>query len=205
MSNGYLKYYKPSVLIGLVAFLGIAIYFAKDYWHLSVSVVGIISLILLAIDNWLWKTKLFSWMFWVDNFSGRYEGFLEYEYRDEYCNVKKGKLKHVKIVHQSGGKISVFSFTIKEDNTPSSLSESKGMFVEKMNGEKHYQLIYTYLNDGNSELKFPPHYGTEIIKFIRNGKTKELSGRYFTERLPFSTKGKFLELKWVSNNQSHDF
>jgi len=205
MSNGYLRYYKPSVLIGLLAFLGIAIYFAKDYLHLSVSIVSIISLILLAIDFWLWKTLLFSWMFWVDDFSGRYEGFLEYEYRDEYCNVKKGKLSHVKIIHQSGSKITIFSFTKYDDKKASSLSENIGMYVEKMNGEKHYQLTYTYLNNGNGDLKYPHHSGTDVIKFIRKGKEKQLSGRYYTERVPFSTRGKYLELNWVSNDQTHDF
>jgi hypothetical protein len=203
MNNGFFKYYKSGVLIALIAFLGISLFFAKDYWGLSISIISVISAFLIVIDKWLWKTKAFSWMFWVENFSGRYEGELQYEYRDENCVVQKGVLKHIKIIHQSGSKISIFSFTIKKDGSPSSLSENKGMYVEKINGDKHYQFIYTYLNDGNSELT--THYGTEILKFIRKDDKKILSGRYYTERLPFSTKGTFLNLNWVSNDQEHDF
>jgi hypothetical protein len=205
MHNGYLQYYKPKVIIGLVVVLAVLIFLAKDYWQLSISIIGIITLILFFIDQWLWKKKLFSLMFWTDNFSGRYEGFIEYEYRDENCEIRTGKLKHVKVIHQKGSKITVFSFTIKQDGNPSSVSENKGMHVELLNGEKHYQLTYSYLNGGNLEHKFPLHYGTDIIKFIKKGNNKIITGRYFTERLPFPTKGKYTDLNWVSNNQEHDF
>lgn len=205
MSKTFFQYYKPSVLIGLIAILAIALFLAKDYWGLSFSIIGIISLILYVVDEWLWKFPIFSWMFWTDNFSGRYEGYLEFEYRDENCEIKTGKLKHIKIIHQKGSKICVYSFTIKKDGKPSSVSENKGMYVELLNGEKHFQLIYSYLNGGNPELKFSPHYGTDIIKFLKKGKSKTITGRYFTERLPFSTKGKYVDLKWVSDNQEHDF
>lgn len=205
MNNGYFKYYKSSILISLLAILAIALYLAKDFWGLSISIVSIMTSLLFVIDKWLWNTRLFSWMFWVDDFSGRYEGWLEYEYRDESCQIKTGALKHVKIVHQTGSKITIFSFTIKSDGTASSLSESQGMYVERTNGEKHFNLIYSYLNQGSPEQGFPPHYGTEIIKVIGSKENKVLSGRYFTERLPFSTKGKFTDLKWVSNNEQHDF
>jgi hypothetical protein len=135
MHNGYLQYYKPKVIIGLVVVLAVLIFLAKDYWELSISIIGIITLILFFIDQWLWKKKLFSLMFWTDNFSGRYEGFIEYEYRDENCEIRTGKLKHVKVIHQKGSKITVFSFTIKQDGNPSSVSENKGMHVELLNGE----------------------------------------------------------------------
>ncbi|KYG81239.1 hypothetical protein AWW67_07735 [Roseivirga seohaensis] len=204
MNNGYFKYYKSGVLVTLLAILAVVLYLAKDYWGLSISIVSVITGLLYVIDKWLWNTKFFSWMFWVDDFSGRYEGQLEYEFRDENCQVKKGVLKHVKIIHQTGSKISVVSFTIKTDGSPSSLSESQGMYVEKTNGDKHFNLIYSYLNQGSQEQGFPPHYGTEIIKVIGTN-DKVLSGRYFTERLPYSTKGKFIDLKWVSKNEQHDF
>lgn len=205
MHNGYLQYYKPKVLIGLVVVLAALIVLAKHHWQLSVSLIGVITLILFVIDQWLWNWRLFSLMFWTDDFSGRYEGFLEYEYRDENCELKTGKLKHVKIIHQTGSKITVFSFTIKTDGNPSSVSESKGMHVELLNGEKHHQLVYSYLNGGNHEHQFALHYGTDIIKFITKGNNKRITGRYFTERLPFSTKGKYVDLNWVSNYQEHDF
>jgi len=85
-------------------------------------------------------------MFWIPDFSGRYEGELEYEYRNDKCVINKGKLKHIKIIQQTGGSINIYSFTLTSEGKQSSLSESKGVYVEKMKDEKHFQLIYTYLN-----------------------------------------------------------
>lgn len=203
MGNGYLKYYKPKVLIGLVIYLAIAILWANTNLGLSISVTTLIGIIMLLIEKYLWKIKPFSWMFWTDNFSGRYEGELEYTYTDANCNIINGKLKHIKIISQTGGSICIYSFTIKADGTKSSISENKGMHVEKTRDGKHYELMYNYLNDGNPQ--FSTHYGTEIIKFIKNGNSKKLSGRYYTERLPYQTRGNFIDMKWVNNNMNHDF
>jgi len=205
MGNGFLKYYKPKVLLGLVIYLVIAIVWAKENLGLSLSATASIGFILVLIEKYLWKIRPFSWMFWIENFSGRYEGELEYHYKDENCSIITGKLKHVKIISQTGSNICVHSFTIKADGIKSSLSESKGMYVEKTADGKHFQLMYNYLNEGNPKLNLTTHYGTEIIKFIKNGNSKKLSGRYFTERLPFQTRGEFIELKWVSNNLEHEF
>jgi len=205
MEYGYFKYYKPGTLVALLVILAILLFLAKDYWGISFSIISIISGLLIVIDKWLWKFRPFLWLFWIDDFSGRYEGFLEYEYRDENCQIKTGNLKHSKVIHQTGSKITIFSFTIKPDGTDSSLSESQGLYVEKTNGDNHFNLIYSYLNQGSQEQGFSPHYGTEIIKVIGTKENRKLSGRYFTERLPLSTKGKFTDLKWVDRNEQHDF
>mgnify|MGYP003563078721 CR=1 FL=1 len=203
MSYTYLKYYKPKVFIALVIYFVSAIIWANANLSLSLSVTAIIGFIMILIEKYLWKIKPFSWMFWVDDFSGRYEGQLEYKYLDQNCNLVTDILKHVKIISQTGGSICIYSFTINKDGTQSSVSENKGMHVEKTRDGKHYELMYNYLNDGNPQ--FSTHYGTEIIKFIKTGNAKKLSGRYYTERLPYQTRGKFLNLQWVSNNLEHDF
>lgn len=205
MKQDFLKYYKSNVLIFLIGTLLFIVISAKDYWNLSISVFGIVSALLILSTNYLWKYKPFSWLYWVDNFSGRYEGVLSFQYRDDLGEVKTGELKHVKLINQNGSRIIVSSFTIKQDGTKSSLSVSKGMFVEKTEDEQHYRLIYNYLNNGSPEQGFPPHYGTEVIKFIKRSDEKLLSGGYYTEREPFQTKGEFLELKWVSNDLNHEF
>lgn len=201
--RGYFTYYKTSFLISLIAFLAIAIFIAKVNLGISFSIVTAISVFLLIIDKWLWKKKPFTWLFWIEDFSGTYEGILEYEYRDNGCKLKKGKLKHVKIIRQSGSKISISSFSLKNDGEGSSLSENDSVFVKKTNDDKHFQIIYTYHNEGNKKLT--PHDGTEIIKFIKRGENKYLSGKYYTDRIPYSTKGTFTELKWVSKKQDHLF
>ncbi len=201
MINGFFKYYKSQVVISLLVFLGVTLYLAKNHWGLSISIIAVITSILIAIDKWLWKTKMFSWMFWIDNFSGRYEGEFEYTFRNSSCEIQKGILKQVKIIHQTGSQIKIYSFTKKEDGSPSSSSKNIGISVEKLEG-KQYRLIYSYLNDGNSDLT--PHYGTEIIKFIVRGNKKYLHGKYFTERLPYQTRGE-IKLRWASNSDEHEF
>jgi hypothetical protein len=205
MKQDYLKYYKSNVLISLIGILLFVVLSAKNYWNLSISVFGIVSTILILTSTYLWKYKPFIWLFNVDNFTGRYEGELQYQFRNKSGEIITGKLKHVKLINQNGSRITVSSFTIKADGTKSSLSVSKGMHVEKTEDEQHYRLIYNYLNDGSTEQGFSPHYGTEVIKFIKKGTEKILSGGYYTEREPFQTKGEFLELKWVSNDLNHEF
>lgn len=205
INQDYFKYYKPKLLIFLIVIFFVLVYLAKDYWTLSISIIGIVSLLITVVTEYLWKYFPFKYLFWVDDFSGRYEGKLVYQYKDEKGNTNSGKLDHIKIISQKGNKITVSSFTKKKDGTPSSLSTNKGMYVEKTDDNKHYNLIYNYLNDGSKEQEFPPHYGTEVVKFIKKGKSKILSGGYYTDRTPFQTRGTFEDLKWVSSNLEHEF
>ena len=115
MTKEMLKYYKPNALVGLVAISAIGIFTGMHHWGFSVSILGVIGIMLFLIDEYLWKFKPFSWMYWTEDFSGRYEGFLEYEYRDEKCNVSVGRLKHVKIISQTGSSICIFSFTVQQN------------------------------------------------------------------------------------------
>lgn len=205
MAQDYFKYYNSKTLPILVVGLFALLWLAKDYWLLSFSIFSALSILLMLISTYLWKYPPFKYLFWVDNFSGRYEGLLEYQYKDAAGNAVTGQLKHIKLVNQNGHRITISSFTIKDDGSRSSLSVNQGMHVEKTADENHFQLIYNYLNDGSPEQGFPPHNGTEVIKFIKRGKDKVLSGGYYTNREPFQTRGQYIDLKWVSNDLNHDF
>lgn len=205
MKDDYLKYYKSQVLPVLIGLLLFVVVSAKEYWGLSISVFGIVSTLMIAISTYLWKYRPFMWLFNVDDFSGRYVGTIRYQYRDESGQIHSDELEHIKIINQSGSRITVSSFTVKADGTTSSLSVNKGMHVEKTVDEQHYRLIYNYLNEGSIEQGFPPHYGTDVIKFIKTGKSKKLSGGYYTSRVPFQTKGEYSDLKWINDNLNHEF
>lgn len=205
MKHDYFKYYNSKILPLLIVGIFLLLCLARGYWLLSFSVFAVLSTLMIIISTYLWKYKPFKYLFWTDNFSGRYEGYLHYQYIDENGQKCTGKLKHVKIINQNGHKLVVSSFTIKEDGIKSSLSVNKGMHVEKTEDEQHFRLIYNYQNDGSVEQGFAPHFGTEVVKFIKNGKNKQLSGCYYTGREPYQTKGEFLELKWVSNDLNHKF
>ena len=203
MTNSYLQYFKPKVLIGLIVLITIIVFIANQHLSISISIFGVVTFILILISTKLWNKKLVKWMFWVDDFSGSYEGILSYQYIDN-GEIKKGELKHVKVINQNGYRISVTSFTYKKDGTPSSQSENVGMFVKNTGDQKHFQLIYNYKNDGSTEQNFHPYWGTEVIKIIDNKDNKVLSGYYFTNRIP-QTKGNFINMKWISNELNHKF
>ncbi|MCT4589113.1 MAG: hypothetical protein N4A71_14925 [Carboxylicivirga sp.] len=203
--NNYFNYYKSEVLVGLISVLAIVIFLAKEQWGISITIAGTITTLLVFTSKHLWKHPLFKWMFWVDNFSGRYEGIVKYQYVDGNGNCNTGEMKQVKIINQTGSRITVSTFTVTPDGTKSSLSVNKGMYVEKTEDEQHYRLIYNYHNEGSTEQGFPPHYGTEVIKFIKNGEDKSLSGNYYTGRHPFQTKGELIDFKHINNNLKHEF
>lgn len=203
MKNDYLKYFKPSVLIGLVVFLSIGVITLKSNFAISISVFGVITFVLTMISTKLWNKKWINWMFWIDDISGCYEGILRYKYIDN-GEQKTGELKHVKIINQNGYRISISSFTYKADGSPSSQSENTGIYVKTTGDEKHFQLVYNYLNNGSTEQGFSPYWGTEVVKIINNDGRKMLSGNYFTDRNP-QTKGDFVNMKWVSNDLNHKF
>lgn len=204
MNKGYFKYYEPKFLVLLLAILAIALYIGFAYWGITVSIISIISFFLLMLDRWLWKCKPFSYLFWIQDFSGTYEGVLEYEYRDENCQTKTGKRKHQKVIYQTASVIKISSFTFAENGEPSSPSKSIEVAVIKDEDET-FSLIYTYRNEGNAKLKFPPHYGTEVIKFVESETIKKIVGEYYTNRMP-QTRGQFIELLFQTNNQkTHPF
>lgn len=205
MRNGYFKYYRSKPLIVLFAIgIGLILY-TKENYGLSISILGILSIFIWIVTEYLWCYWPFRFLFWIDDFSGRYEGKLVYQRRDENCHKLTGERAHIKVIKQTGSKIHITTFTKKKDGTNSSRSTSKGCYVECTEDGQHFQIIYTYFNEGSTEQEFPCHYGTEIIKFIKNRKEKTLSGGYFTNRLPFQTKGEFKDLKWVSKNTKHEF
>ena len=204
MKNGFFNYFKSSVLLTLVASLAIILYLAKTHWGISITITGIITTLLILISKYWWRYYPFKWLYWVDDFSGRYEGILQYQYFDDNGTLQTGERKHIKIINQRGYRISVASFTLKQDGTRSSPSFSKGLFIEEIEDGQHYQLIYHYLNEGNKQLAFAPHFGTDVLKFIKRGESKELSGGYYTDREP-QTKGVYKNLKWVSNDLNHEF
>ena len=141
-------------------------------------------------------------MYNVPDFSGRYEGMLYYEFRNEKCEVVSGMLEHIKVVTQNGSDVVINSWTKQQNGAMSSKSTSiEASIVKEKDGT--FSLIYNYLNDGNFELGFSPHYGTEVLKLIENGEGKYLVGKYYTERLPFQTRGK-LDLKLTNKKMYHE-
>jgi hypothetical protein len=205
MEKFNLKYLRPSAFIFISAILVLALYAANKYvnnhWGISISIIGIVSGLFALINKWLWNIKPFCWMYSVPDFSGRYQGTLLYMYRNEKNEIVSDSIEHIKVITQNGSDIVISSWTKETDGTISSKSRSiEASIVKEKDGT--FSLIYNYLNEGNFEPGFCPHYGTEILKLIENGSGKRLVGKYYTERLPYQTKGK-IDLNFVNKDLSH--
>jgi len=206
MENFNFRYVKTQALITIIAIFAAALFAINKYlsahWGLSFSVFAVLGFLFGLINNFLWNVRPCSWMYNVQDFTGRYEGTLRYEFRNEKCELITDSLEHIKVIKQNGSCIVINSFTRKKDGTLSSPSVSKEASIVK-ESDGTFSLIYHYLNEGNSELGYPPHYGTEILKLIEKDNIKYLVGRYYTERLPFSTKGK-IDLTFKNKKLHHE-
>ena len=206
MEKFNLRYLKPSAFIFICAVLALALFFANKYiqhhWQISFSVIAVMGFLFGLINRSLWNIRPFSWMYWAPDFSGRYEGTLVYEFRNEKCETVSATMEHVKVIVQNGSDIVINSWTKKLDGTLSSKSTSiEANIVKEKDGT--FSLIFNYLNEGNFQLGFSPHYGTEVFKLIENGDGKYLIGKYYTERLPYQTKGK-IEMKYINKILHHE-
>tara|TARA_R110002012_G_scaffold321986_1_gene553164 strand:+ start:1837 stop:2460 length:624 start_codon:yes stop_codon:yes gene_type:complete len=206
MDKFNLRYVKPSGFISACIILALLLFLSNKYishhWGVSFSVFAIATALFGLINSYLWNIKPFSWLYTVPDFSGRYEGVLLYEFKNELSEKISGKLQHIKVITQNGSDVVVNSWTRKPDGEMSSKSTSiEASIVKEKDGT--FSLIYNYLNDGNFEPGFSPHYGTEVLKLVKNGDKVNLVGRYYTERLPFQTKGR-LQLEYKSNNLTHE-
>jgi hypothetical protein len=206
MEKFSLRYLKPNVFIYACVLLGVSLFaankFISTHWGLSISVFAVIGGLFGIVNNFLWNVRPFSWMYSIPDFSGRYEGILLNEFRNEKCEIVSDTLEHIKVIAQNGSDVVINSWTKKKDGTMSSKSTSIEASVVKGKDDT-FSIIFNYLNEGNSELGFSPHYGTEVLRLVKNGDGKHLIGKYYTERLPYQTKGK-IDLKFKNNELYHE-
>ncbi|WP_209400445.1 hypothetical protein [Pseudozobellia sp. WGM2] len=205
MDRFNLRYLKPESFIPLCIALGLLLYFTNVYisshWGMSFSIFALTSFLFALINKYLWNVRPFSWLYSVPDFSGTYTGTLLFEFTDEKCQKVKDELEHIKVITQNGSDIVVNSWTKRKDGTMSSLSRSiEASIIKEKDGT--FSILYNYLNEGNFELDFCPHFGTEMLKAVENKDGKHLIGKYYTERLPYQTKGK-IDLKFQSKNTNH--
>lgn len=203
MDSSTFQYLKPKAVVILIPLIIAPIILVRYHWGYSISVLGAVTLFFHLLNTQLWNISPFKYLMNVDNFSGRYEGEIEYQYLDENYKSKRGRLKQIKIIKQNALKITVFTRTYSKNGEKSSTSYNKGMYVEKTEDGSHYRLIYNYDNNGNTLNKLDKHTGTEILKFIKTDQGKFLEGEYYTSRLPHQSRGQIISMKYVSKNLNH--
>jgi hypothetical protein len=192
MANFSLRYYKQGMIIPIVGIATLLTsfisHFVNSKWGIALSAFALAGGIFTVIDAWLWCIWPIKYLYQLKDFRGTYNGVLMYERRDEDGKLVTGTLQHKKILTQNGSGVAIRSITYKPDGTVSSesISDIEHIAVEK---DGSFKLIYTYLNIGNIGSGFPPHYGTEVLTFSESNGMRELSGHYYTNRLPTQTRG----------------
>lgn len=186
------RYFKAELtipIIGIVLLSAIKLsHFCIDNYNIAISAIALAGVFFSLIDKYLWKYPPFMYLYKVKNFAGTYEGVLKYEYVDINGTTRKGKMNHVKEITQTGSSIVINTTTYDSNNAISSKSESQteNIVIEK---DGSYKIYITYSNKGNIQLQYPPHFGTEILHIKYKDDVMELTGEYYTNRLPFQTRG----------------
>lgn len=195
-------YYKSEYLIILVIVIAFITFsfnkFIANYFYSSLSITAAATSIIFSIDQYLWKYIPFKWLVWVPDISGRYEG--EIIYRD----IKEGRQEVKKCaleVFQTASKIKISCYFQKYNLEEKTISRSQ---VERLikNDDESIGLVFTYQNNGKLGI-FPPHFGTNVLRYIDNEEGKALKGIYYTNREP-QTKGE-MRLRYHSNKLKNDF
>ena len=86
-------------------------------------------------------------MYSVPDFSGRYEGTLLYEFRNEKCEVISETLGHIKVIVQNGSDVVINSWTKKKDGTMSSKSTSIETSIVKEKTEPFLSSLITSMKE----------------------------------------------------------
>lgn len=201
MEKNVFKYYQPKFLAGLFTGCFVLLYLANLYLGVAllISSLGIVSF--LIINQYFWNRYPFSLLFWTENFSGIYKGFIRYEYQDENGRLQTKELEHIKIISQTGSHIIVHAFTKKEDGSISIDSVSKNIHIECVAVGEQFKLTYSAGNQLRSgENKFSLDV-TEVLNFTKTRGKKSLSGNSFSESKTYSTKGNYENLVWIKKNK----
>ncbi len=143
-----------------------------------------------------------------DNFSGTYKGkqlcyYIPGEEKDKPCKFEDITIDVTMILVQTGNQVTVTAFYKREGVLESSSSESDICILTKTKDQQHIQILYHYTNEGNPNENLDKHSGTAILKVIKKDNDFTLKGNYYTNRLPFPTRGKFQNLKRVSKDTNH--
>lgn len=146
--------------------------------------VSLITLFLILYDNYLWKFPIFKLLVTIPNISGRYKGFIKYNF-----DGKLSKIKCIIEIIQTASNIKLHTYIKNSSNEKSqSISIIESIIKDTDN---FYKVYFFYFNGGNKmDSTLDAHEGANVLKYypkIKNDKSK-LIGHYFTNR-NIQTKG----------------
>ena len=188
-----LRYMKQGAAISILLIIGVGSMaltnFLKLHFGIGLSFIAIGTFLITIMNAYLWYCPLVIFLYEYPDMRGSYEGTLKYSYRDDKGQEKVGELKALREISQSGSGLFIRSTVYKANGEVSSMSTADNVELVKED-ENTIKLTFHYRNEGSPEQNFPPHDGTEILRFTNKNGQKTLSGNYYTNRLPFQTNGK---------------
>lgn len=206
------KYYNGARLIITILLLAAGLDYAIANWVVPLvqgyglnffrapSNVALITAFLELNDKYLWKYKPFKWLVKIPDFSGRYEGYVKFDNRKF-----KGEKPMVIEICQTASKIKINGY-FKNDSEESTDSCS---LVEEIRKEDDgfFRIYALYRNGGNKmDSVTDEHEGANVLKYLpaQNGNKAQLTGYYFTNRIPDQTRG-VVEAKFITKETRGTF
>lgn len=191
---------KIGAVVSVLLLSGVLAHTVADFldfkYNIAISFISIGTAMFALLNLALWHWPIICSMYEFPDMRGNYEGTLQYSYRDENNETKTGDMKVLREVDQNGYGVFFRTTFYKADGSISSVSTAHevDILVEDNNT---VQLTFTYKNEGDPAQNFAPHHGTEILRYNKENGT--IIGHYYTNRIPFQTKGNISLRKSLKN------
>lgn len=154
---------------------------SKEFFDPLSKVVGIIVIILLLFDKWLWKLPfLHPWFVSVPDVSGTWKGQIISTWKDEKTGEPIEPIDAFLVIYQTYSSINLRMIT--KDSKSDLLS---GNFIHNQAGPNKIAGIYNNIPNLMIREKSPIHYGGLLLE-IHTDENTLLDGEYWTDR---DTKG----------------
>ncbi|TRW23629.1 hypothetical protein FMM05_13290 [Flavobacterium zepuense] len=156
-------------------------YLNTVYGYVGVfSTISILSIILLAIDKYLWKYFICKWLINIPNLNGRYEGILTSTFIDPATQLPMKK-KCILEIKQSASETKIYTYY---GDLGSTIQTSQAFSVSEeivKNSNDIFEIFYIYTNNPNTLIQqLHNHLGTGHLKYYLD--IKVLEGEYYNQR-----------------------
>jgi hypothetical protein len=176
-----------STLIGIIAALWAFLLIlagnsiTMDFFRPLSTVTGILVILLLIFDKWLWKLSiLHPWFVSIPDVSGTWNGKIISSWKDEKTGNPIEPIDAFLVIYQTYSSINIRMIT--KESKSDLLS---GNIVQNQAGPDKIAGIYNNIPDLLVRDKSPIHYGGLLLE-IHTGERTVLEGEYWTDR---DTKG----------------
>lgn len=153
-------------------------------WLQGIGPGALVGLVFYFYDRCLWDRPLLSLLNKIPNLKGEYEGAITY--------FREGEQQSKPFVLRIRQTCSTLKVTTIFGDSPENQTESTSThaYIEEDASGEH-ELVFLYRNDGSQMAgdTLNCHNGTNILQIQQEGKSRTLTGHYYTDRSP-QTKGK---------------